>query len=257
MIQSSLVNSMPEAYITLRKGRLKVYKETTPTIYMLGGQEFEIELYNPTTICQLVKIELNGVLISTNGLVLRPGERCYLERFLDSENKFKFDTYTVEKTEQSEKAIALNGKVKITFSPEKIIKYRYPTWKWSNKFDNNSILRKTNIGLNSERYSISSSMTNFGSEVSMDSLSFSDAEYKAKSTNTKETGRIEEGSHSDQKFSYVNKDFELYTSASFEYTILPLSEKVVTSDEIKRYCFSCGAGVKQNHRFCSSCGEKL
>ena len=46
--------------------------------------------------------------------VLRPGERVFLERYLDTPNRFKFETYTVGgNSEEVKKAIELNGLIKI------------------------------------------------------------------------------------------------------------------------------------------------
>ncbi len=115
------VQTNPTAYITVRKGRVKIYdKEKQPSkIYLQGGQEFEVELFNPTTSHQLAIIEINGKLISDTGIALKPGQRVYLERYLDVAKKFKFDTYDVESGNASvEKAIVLNGNIKIKFYAE-------------------------------------------------------------------------------------------------------------------------------------------
>ena len=47
----------PIALICINKSRLKVYhKEKTPTYYLQKGQEFQIELFNPTSETVLAKI---------------------------------------------------------------------------------------------------------------------------------------------------------------------------------------------------------
>jgi len=51
------------------------------------GDEFEIELFNPKTNPVLAKISINGKRISERGIILNPGQRVFLERFLDSPEK--------------------------------------------------------------------------------------------------------------------------------------------------------------------------
>ena len=107
--------SFPEAHITRSKsksrGRLKIYNDNT--VYLDQGEEFEIEVFNPTTKTILAKIDFNGEMISHSGLVLRPGQRVFLERFFDDNRKFKFEVYEVENTD---KAIAEAGIAKVNAS---------------------------------------------------------------------------------------------------------------------------------------------
>ncbi len=94
-------NDMPEAYITRTKeknrGRLKLY--STNSVYLENGESFELELFNATQHSVLAKIEINGTPISSTGLVLKPAQRVYLERYLDEDRKFLFDVYEVENWE--------------------------------------------------------------------------------------------------------------------------------------------------------------
>ena len=112
--------SAPQAQICINKSRLKIYnKEKTPTYYLEKGSEFQIELFNPTSYTILAKIQLNGKQISQGGLVLRPGERVFLERYLDVAKKFLFDTYEVANTAEVKKAIEDNGDFKVEFYKER------------------------------------------------------------------------------------------------------------------------------------------
>src|SRR6185369_9879640 len=106
MLQRIIGSSSPTAQLCINKSRLKVYnKETSPTYYLTNGQEFQIELFNPTTDTILAKIQLNGKYISQGGLVLRPGERVFLERYIDVAKKFLFETYEVANTSEVKQAI--------------------------------------------------------------------------------------------------------------------------------------------------------
>lgn len=113
----------PTANLAINRSRVKKYgkNDSIPSYYLEKGQEFQIELYNPTQDKVLTTIKLNNTAIS-GGLVLRPGERVFLDRFLDTNKKFLFDTYTVENTKSSKKAIEPNGDVEIAFFKEIISK---------------------------------------------------------------------------------------------------------------------------------------
>ena len=67
----------------------------------------------------------NGKEISQAGLVIRPGQRIYLERYLDIAKKFKFETYEVEDSNESKEAIAKNGEVKVEFFYEQNLRGNY------------------------------------------------------------------------------------------------------------------------------------
>ena len=68
----------PTAHITKKKSRLKVYNGHS--VFLNDKDNFEFEIHNPKQKSVLVKIKLNGEYISTSGVVLRPGQRVFLER---------------------------------------------------------------------------------------------------------------------------------------------------------------------------------
>jgi hypothetical protein len=113
---------VPTANLAVNKSRVKLYNKQgeMPTYYLQKGQEFQIELFNPTTDVVLAKITLNGNPISQGGLVLNPGQRVFLERYLDIAKKFLFDTYEVANTKEVQKAIENNGDFKVEFFKERI-----------------------------------------------------------------------------------------------------------------------------------------
>jgi hypothetical protein len=81
----------PEAHITSKKSRLKVYD--SKNIYLKDESNFEIELHNPTSIRYMAKIWINGKLVSKSGIVINANQRVYLERFIDENAKFVFKTF--------------------------------------------------------------------------------------------------------------------------------------------------------------------
>jgi len=110
----------PTARIAVKKNVVKTYEvDEEKSVYLKDGTEFEIELFNPTKSVVLAKIKLNGKFINGGGLVLNPGQRVFLERFLEEDKKFKFSTYLVDnKNEIVEQAIKDNGVVEVYFYNE-------------------------------------------------------------------------------------------------------------------------------------------
>ncbi len=290
--------SVPTAMIAVNKSRLKVYKNTgdMPTYYLQKGQEFQIELFNPTTDVILAKIILNGNPISQGGLVLNPGQRVFLDRYLDVAKKFLFDTYEVSSSEEVKKAIEKNGDFKVEFYRERVPNYLTNNGSltinsnnsrgWSGNINNtiggysssipNGSVNLTNtsghIGTTA-LYTSSVSNTFFDQNVSnniptldsMDdtlSLDMSDVTRSSRTLKSRsksiETGRVEQGSVSDQKVVTVDKKFEYWAFHTVEYKMLPVSQKINTVDDIqvKVYCTNCGAKLGKGHKFCGQCGTK-
>jgi hypothetical protein len=78
--------------------------------------------------------------------------------------------------------------------------------------------------------------------------------------NTKmETGRIEKGEESKQKFTDVDLEFQKYHISLVLYQILPESQKPVETTEIKnKFCDECGSKIlKETSKFCHECGTKF
>src|ERR1035437_3413694 len=90
---------LPESWVSRPgdHGRPKInIIDSQKIIYLKDEEDFEIEIFNPTTESILAIISVNGKQISSSGLVIRPGRREYLDCFLDSKKKFKFSTYEVD-----------------------------------------------------------------------------------------------------------------------------------------------------------------
>lgn len=151
----------PTANIAINRSRIKVYGKNSkvPTYYLKKGQEFQIELFNPTKDTIMAKISLNGKPIAQGGLVLKPAQRVFLDRYIDVAKKFKFDTYEVANTSETRQAIEDNGDFKVEFYKERI-----PV---NNNFNHNSLITRTNsggtsIGVNNEVYYGGNTTRGFG-----------------------------------------------------------------------------------------------
>jgi hypothetical protein len=207
----------PTAHVTKKKSRLKVYNGHV--VFLNDKDNFEFEIHNPTQKSVLCKIKLNGEHISTGGVVIKPGQRVFLERFLDTNNKFEFSTYEVKDTSANRTAIDLNGDVRIEFYNEQTYQPNYGT-----------TLNSAPMAYYSNTLSVS---------------------------NTIETGRVKKGEESKQQFTNSYQNFEYFASRQIIFKILPLGIKNKTTDEIKQYCTECGVKMKPNFKFCPSCGNKL
>jgi hypothetical protein len=188
------------------RGRTKVYQPGSK-IYLNDKEEFEIELFNPSNYNVKAEISIDGKKISSGGLVIRSGQRVYLECFPDTQKKFTFKTYEVENSQEAIEAISNNGKVEIKFYREKV-NYNNPYMQpISNSFSNYR-------GIGSSSTGSLFSTTN----VSLDSI---------------DTGQTEGGNDSNQTFEYVNMNFDTWVLSSFNFQLLPISQKPVEPKSFK------------------------
>lgn len=260
MYYSNLVsNSAPQAFVTSNKLRLKQHDKI---VYLDNNSTFELELFNPTQFTVLAKIKLNGNYIPGGGIVVKPGQRVYLERYLDDDKKFKFETYNVDGTSvEVLNAIQNNGDVKVEFYNE-VIKptltvFNSPYIYYNSTTIGTPTMTYTSTGFDGTLSTSSSTSYNFGNPVGTKSL----GKLRSKSTLTTdsiETGRIEKGEKSDQTFTKVNMDFNSYYTTLCEWKIMPTSTKVYDSSDIGLYCAECGAKRKKtSFKFCPHCGTKF
>jgi len=278
-------STVPAAFVTVGRQRVKQYGNS---VYLNNGNEFEIELFNPTTNKVLAKIELNGVSLGS-GIVLRPGERVFLERYLNEAKRFLFETYEVDGNNPGvQKAIANNGQVSVKFYNEYINygitytggsswTYEWPTWGtttitsgYNNPTYTSQIKSASLDGIN-HVYSCNNLSNPIGNKNydgmagGADAMGFfnmsSDIEFASKAPAAAapiETGRIEKGSNSNQNFTYDSTTFNTWWSWSSDWKILPSSQKPVVQEDIKVYCTKCGTKRrKSSDKFCPKCGTKF
>ena len=247
------INVKPTAKVAIKRNVLKQYNvKGQETVFMADGTEFELELYNPLDETIMCKISYNGKK-EDDGLVLYPGQRVFLERFLEDDRKFKFVTYNVEdKNPEVDNAIKQNGNIKVEFFKEYLIN---KSWTVSTPYFRGSVTYTSGSGYNHL----------LGAPVTTSSCYFSGTASSGVTTITntqedkKETGIIAKGEQSDQKFTNVQNDFQYWPFETVNIKILPDSQQVLTSDDIKhkKYCSQCGKKVNHNDKFCSDCGNKL
>jgi len=236
---------MPEAYPTIDRNRLKEYNGK---YYLKDGQQFQLELYNPNWMSKvMVKIWMNGKCISPNGLVIGSNDRVYLERYLDTNKKFKFKTFEVDDVPETEEARERNGLIKLEFYqqyvPSTITYTNYPTFTVNN----------------------TASTTTLRGDIAYTSAGAINASYISNSTTTNsipmskvETGRVFEGDISNQKMKTDYSSFMITPFHTVEFQLLPQSLKPTELSDIRNYCEECGYRIrKSNWKYCPTCGNKL
>jgi hypothetical protein len=231
----------PSAFITVRKQR---QKQNGKNVYLHDRTEFEIELHNPTNESILAKISFNGTRISNSGVVLKPGQRVFLERYLDEDRKFLFETYEVSDTKTNQRAIENNGVVVVEFFNKMVFNSPYNgyTYLTHNTFlyDNSgTVNRSPNIF----------TTTGLGAINSISNTNTSDAKI--------ETGRVEKGNKSDQEFDSSYEMFNTNVSWIKEWKILPFSAKDITTKDLVKKCPKCQTKLKDNFKFCPHCGNQV
>jgi hypothetical protein len=235
----------PTANIAVNRNRLKHYGDR---VYLKDKTHFEIELFNPKTIKLLAKIYLNGVSISSSGIVILPGQRVFLERWLDESKKFLFETYSVEDSEEAKTAIANNGKVLVEFYDEMTITYpSISTYNYTGPSRTPPV-----YGTNSASRIFCTTNSQIGANASFANLT------SLPIAGSLETGRSEKGENSNQQFVSDQSSYSSWCSTSIKLQILPESSKPVEAASIRNYCSNCGTRIKNaNWKFCPSCGTQF
>ena len=268
----------PQAWVAIKRNRQKIYNgQGKSQVYLKDGQEFQIELFNPTQSRYLVKFKINGNYSSDRGLILNPGQRYFLDRFIDEDRKLAFSTYEIEDSKAAKKAIEKNGLLEVEFYSEtflhgNIISYPkiYNTPNWSQPIwttNPSTFWYGTSNGI-SNNAGGSSTLTLAGSTIN--NVSYTSGTVNCGTTYTStsnyssvvndasiETGRVEKGEKSDQKFEEGYGTFGSWASYTTTVQIIPLSQKPAEAQEIRSYCTGCGSRIKkQTWKFCPNCGTE-
>lgn len=257
---SQLINELPNAWVVSPKDRGRKSIKNGK-VFLKNNEYFEIEIFNPLQKCVLASILINGNPISKTGLIIKPGQRCYLDCFIDSREKFLFNTYEVDNNETCKEAIKNNGLVEVYFYEETVIgSYDYKT---SNEkviikeyypyvpyqpyspyspyypytpysptiyplytyYSDGAPNAYTNGIINTNLSNFSSDITNSYSAATyeMSSNYYSTKSFKKNNTskNKIETGRVEGGEKSNQKFTSMSLSFEKYYISKRIIQILP------------------------------------
>ena len=268
-VQETKGTTLPGGWIVnpKDKGRKPI---KSGNIYLDDNESFEIELYNPLKVNVLADIRLNGQSISKTGLIVKPGQRFYLDCFVDDKKKFIFQTYHVDGSVQTQEAIADNGLMEVFFYKEDVVtlqnwaeKYRktvvreyypiyidrYPYWYpyhqpaiWyggslsgttTTSNISNTLSSNTLAGNYTNTSSLSSDIGNYTSNVSFNSNTSQLINDGSFNPFTLETGRVEKGLTSNQQFVEIDMDFEKNYIHHIVYQLLPTSRKPIEVEKEK------------------------
>jgi NADH pyrophosphatase NudC (nudix superfamily) len=220
---------------------------------MKDQTEFEIELHNPTKEKIMAMIEMNGTPISDSGIILKPGQRVFLERFLDNEKKFLYETYVVNNNKETKEAIQNNGKVTVRFHKES--KPRPRSLAYGSVFNGSSGFGWSEIIYTDYKYNPSVTFnTNTGTDIFFTNTSnFANTNIGDRKM---ETGSVEQGSQSNQELKSTHGNFEWFYTWTDEWQIMPHSQQPVQAKDLVDRCVKCKTKLKSNHKFCPECGEK-
>ena len=238
-------NSKPGAWIVSSRDRGRKQIKSGK-VFLNDGDEFEIELFNPLTVSVLADIKLNGQSISKTGLVVKPGQRVYLDCFIDDRKKFKFSTYEIENSSEALDATKNNGLLEVFFYKEDVItldnwmsKFNrvivekwypayypsYPVWRPYEVWYSGSPTVGTTITTGSGIIGTTTTNAYYSGNNMVNCSYNSDTGQFNVSSNSIETGRVEKGEVSKQKFTEVDMDFEKHYITSTIIQILPESRK--------------------------------
>lgn len=270
----------------VREGRKEVQRVYGGnTVYLNNGAEFELCIKNPTTHVIGAKINFNGDKNVNQLIVLRPGEKIWLDRHILEQKKLKFDAYLVDNDSSTANAIRDNGSLCVEFYKEykrssnpliirekeyvPYIPYQpyipynpYPNpWiqPW-NPFPIITYCSSGNVG--------TSNNVMTGVKPAHDGAPANDVNYSANinyinnecknvsNSEQIETGRVEMGDNSNQSFTNACYEFDILPFHTVDMKMLPLSQKPITVSDIKLYCSKCSRRQRRSEVYCPKCGTK-
>lgn len=283
------------AQIAINKSLCKEFATSncSRTVYLKNNDEFQICLFNPYNYTIGADVYIDNKFINGR-IVLHPGERCWLERYLDVKRKFKFETYEIDGNDEAAvRATSSNGEIQVRFYKENDNTVTLASTLYDSSYDRSfrsltgACLNSTNDFVANDSCTTSTLLNASASDLANLSLSdtcaslvASDATFglntsartyakksistdagtcrsSAASYNAMETGRTAKGSYSNQNFNSVNIDFETWAFTTEHLLILPESRKPYTVNDLQKvYCTECGRKLNPKYKYCPYCGAK-
>lgn len=251
--------SCPVAFVTVNRMRRPLKGDVCR---LRDGEEYEIELFNPTQGKVACRITVDGRPIGDQMLVLRPGQRYYLDRWLSEPRRLKFSTYVADGSAEGRAAAALNGLLRVEFFrelPSRSAPDPSPGL-WVNTFTTFYHHDTPIPGWPTSVNSVGAGSVSYDASFSSSTIPASNLGGTRSRTKSVpgdfETGRTEKGSASDQRFDVVDDQFEQSPTWTVGLRILPVG--AVDPSEVRSYCTSCGfRRRKDTWKFCPKCGGSL
>lgn len=227
------------------KNKGKILRERGVDVFLPFGSEYSICITNHQNNRALVKISIDGVNVTSGGIIVNGNASVELERYInngnmDKGNRFKFIEMT-DIIENHRGVTAKDGLIEVTYEFESPIKV------------NSGIFRS---GSNNRMCGTGHDWTMYNSPDMYATCSVADA------TISKYTAGITvPGSESDQKF--TTGHFGISDGETHKITLIlrgeidanRVTEPLTVSKKIK--CTTCGTKNKSSHKFCKECGTAL
>lgn len=262
-------------------------------VYLKNGQQFQIFLKNFRGIPVLVELSINGET-QEESVILDPKERLFLERYLSSNNKFKFNTYEMsaglKKLIESKVELgvvtvkvytlqSVYADKEVKASPHVLHQVDFnsqPTYgtgdflntfvtACSNLTTGNMATYGTKCSSKSKGISSPNKLVNYSFSLDQKSIDRELAEevYEEETHTKAEIGAIEKGEYSDQKFEGCpdfrkGRFLESYTIHVYPVSA-QLQEKKERTSKIEGaiYCSVCGRKQKSGQKFCPADGTEF
>jgi len=241
------VYQVPEAYITVNHHRRKIYDDK---VYLKNNTNFELEFFNGETETIYVEININGET-EKERLIVKPGQRVFLERFLSTDKKFNFQTYEVEKgNEKVDNAIRNNGIINLTYYVEDTSPLTWITTPHMYTGTTGNVV----TSWNTDNFTLTTSNSNLVNTLTggRGVNAVEDGATYLANVETKESGKIEKGENSNQNLISENLGIRMKAIGYGYFKLMPESEQL----NQKEYCTSCGVKKrKSSWKFCPSCGN--
>jgi hypothetical protein len=240
-MKKQILKPKPNAWVVSSKdkGRKSI---KNGKVYLKNKENFEIELFNPLSENILADIKINKTSISENGLIVKPGQRVYLDCFIDDLKKFIFETYNIGESPEAKEAISNNGVVDVYFYKEEVKQFNIPLNQyWYGGYQNYPITYThpypwCTYANNTGTFNLNSGNCTLTNNSSSNSTITNNSFYSSTLTSdvlgldvssSIETGRVERGDVSNQNFQSVEMDFESYCISSVSIMLLPESIKPI------------------------------
>ena len=207
-------------------------------------------------------ISIGNKRISDSGLIIKPYQHTYLDRYIDYNKKFIFKTFNTT-TDNVQKAKIL-GNIKVELyrqsSNSATINHLYKYYQqpviinqpcvtpdhWTNPFiytiNNTGHYTQPNSSITSNTYGTHNTNIKNCSKLLSPQL------------NDVQIGIIQGGDKSKTEFKQSYRQFKDYPSIVYNYNLLPISHK--STDEIYHYCENCGRRIRSKENFCPKCGKQ-
>ena len=282
--------------VTCIKVNGKILREFKDTVYIPFGSEYSVFVKNLESRRAIVKIEIDGTPVNTDGFIVNANSDLNIERFvkdLDKGNRFKFIERTA-KIEDGPRGIkAEDGLIRVSFQFEKVAPkfetthvyhntvHHYP-YRWGPYWYNDGPYYGSPMygsggligSVNQQNAKMTSTSATMGEESvpmksakgmsggASGSLSANSVSSFSATRSFVDTGITVPGSVSDQKFTMVSS---FPTDDEEHVMVIKLlgedprgkTVEVPVTVKAKPKCVTCGHTNKATNKCCSECGTAL